>query len=86
MHYETGSLSFLWSTTPWGPWTAVYNREAWIADSHANRLYQPKLSPKWISKDGPDIVLIFSDAQKDALGRSHTVNYRWNQMRIRLML
>lgn len=28
------------------------------------------------------MVLIWSDAMKDEDGRSHTVNYRWNQMRI----
>ena len=85
MHYETGSLGFYWAENPWGPWTCFYYNEEWIADSYENRLYQPKLSPKWIGDDGRDMTLIFSDAQKDPRGRSHTVNYRWNQMRIRLV-
>ncbi|MGC9523266.1 MAG: hypothetical protein ACP5HG_15450 [Anaerolineae bacterium] len=85
MHYETGSLALYWAEQPWGPWTPFYRRREWTADSTANRLYQPKLSPKWISDDGRNMVLVFSDAQRDAKGRSHTVNYRWNQMRIRLV-
>ena len=56
--------------------------DAWTADDPGNRTYQPKLSPKWIGPDGRDMVLIWSDAMKDAEGRSHTVNYTWNQMRI----
>ena len=49
-----------------------------------NLTYQPKLSPKWIGEDGQDMVLIWSDAMKDDQGKSHMVNYRWNQMEIRL--
>jgi hypothetical protein len=28
------------------------------------------------------MVLIWSDAMKNEKGRSHTVNYKWNQMEI----
>ncbi len=28
------------------------------------------------------MVLIWSDAMKDDAGRSHTVNYKWNQMNV----
>jgi len=51
-------------------------------DSPENRTYQPKLSPKWMSADGRRMVLIWSDAMKNAAGQSHTVNYLWNQMAI----
>ena len=37
---------------------------------------------KWISSDGREMVLIWSDAMSNAAGKSHTVNYRWNQMKI----
>ena len=32
------------------------------------------------------MILIWSDAMKNAEGKSHTVNYRWNQMPITLIL
>ena len=55
-------------------------------DNPGNLTYQPKLSSKWISEDGWEMVLIWSDAMKNAEGRSHTVNYRWNQMRVTIRL
>jgi len=86
MHYDTGSLGLYWAGSPWGPWTELYYNEKWYADSERNRLYQPKLSPKWISEDGKEMVLIWSDAQSNDQGKSHTTNYRWNQRRISLIL
>lgn len=82
MHTRTGSLGFWYSANPYGPWRQFYYTDYWTADDPANLTYQPKLSPKWISADGRQMVLIWSDAMKDDQGRSHTVNYRWNQMRI----
>jgi hypothetical protein len=82
MHTKSGSLGFWYARHPWGPWTQFFYREEWTVDSPDNRTYQPKLSPKWISPDGKQMVLIWSDAMKNAQGRSHTVNYRWNQMEI----
>lgn len=58
----------------------------WTADDPGNLTYQPELSSKWISADGREMVLIWSDAMKNEQGRSHTVNYRWNQMRITIRL
>lgn len=86
MHDRTGSLGFWWSENPWGPWTQFYYADDWHADGPRNRCYQPKLSPKWIGAGGTELTLIFSDAQADERGVSHTVNYRWNQMRIALVL
>jgi hypothetical protein len=82
MHTKTGSLGFWYSENPYGPWTQFYYTDYWIVDDEENRTYQPKLSPKWISSDGTNMVLIWSDAMKNKEGRSHTVNYVWNQMKI----
>ena len=80
----TGSLGFWYSLTPYGPWKQIYYTDHFIADDPRNRTYQPKLSPKWISENGEEMVLIWSDAMADELGNTHTVNYRWNQMKINL--
>ena len=82
MHTRTGSLGFWYSKHPYGPWGQFYYTDYWTVDHPNNLTYQPKLSPKWISKDGKEMVLIWSDAMKDKEGRSHRVNYKWNQMRI----
>ena len=86
MHTKTGSLGFWYSEKPYGPWNQFFYTDYWIVDDEKNRTYQPKLSPKWISEDGTKMVLIWSDAMKNEEGRSHTVNYRWNQMEITLEL
>ena len=86
MHTKTGSLGFWYAGKPYGPWNQFFYSEYWIVDDEKNRTYQPKLSPKWISEDGKDMVLIWSDAMKNEEGRSHSINYRWNQMKITLEL
>jgi hypothetical protein len=82
MHTKTGSLGFWYSKNPYGPWKQFFYKDFWTVDDEKNRTYQPKLSPKWISKDGSKMVLIWSDAMKNEKGHSHTVNYLWNQMEI----
>jgi len=82
MHTCTGSLGFWYSEYPYGPWVKFYYTDYWTADDPKNLTYQPKLSPKWISDDGKGMVLIWSDAMKNEEGRSHTVNYKWNHMKI----
>lgn len=84
MHTRTGSLGFWYAEKPWGPWQPIFYAEKWTADDPQNLTYQPKLSPKWISDDGKRMVLIWSDAMRNAEGKSHTVNYTWNQMSITL--
>ncbi len=86
MHTRTGSLGFWYSKTPYGPWRQFFHTDYWTVDDPGNLTYQPKLSSKWISEDGREMVLIWSDAMKNAEGRSHTVNYRWNQMRVTIQL
>ena len=82
MHYKTGGLMFLWADNPWGPWNQFYWNENWNAGDSVNRLYLPQLSPKWISKDGKDIFMIFSDAGRD-FGKK---NYRWNMQKIHVVM
>lgn len=82
MHTRTGSLGFWYSDKPYGPWHQFYYTDYWTVDDPGNLTYQPKLSSKWISKDGKEMVLIWSDAMKNNAGKSHTVNYKWNHMKI----
>ena len=82
MHTRTGSFGFWYSDNPYGPWHQFYYTDYWTVDDPGNLTYQPKLSPKWISEDGKKMVLIWSDAMKDKDGHSHTVNYKWNHMKI----
>ncbi|MCK5464003.1 MAG: hypothetical protein KAI95_13345, partial [Bacteroidales bacterium] len=86
MHTKTGSLGFWYAEKPYGPWTQFFDTDYWTVDDEKNRTYQPKLSPKWISEDGTRMVLIWSDAMKNEAGKSHSINYRWNQMEITLEL
>jgi hypothetical protein len=58
----------------------------WTVDGPGNRTYQPKLSPRWIDDSGTSLTLIWSDAMRDASGRSQGPNDTWNQMRITIEL
>lgn len=80
MHNKTGSLGFWYSETPYGPWHEFFYTDYWTADHPADLTYQPKLSPKWISADGKEMILIWS---RKPQGRS-PADYTWNQMRIRI--
>jgi len=84
--YYHGSLGFWYSENPYGPWKQFYYNENWTVDDGANLTYQPKLSPKWISEDGRTMTLIWSDAMRNEAGNSHTINYKWNQMEIEIMI
>jgi hypothetical protein len=75
------SLGFWYAENPWGPWESFYYTDHFYADRKQNRTYGCKLSPKWISRDGKKMVLIWSDA-----GEDHSTHYKWNQMEIELML
>jgi len=82
MHTKTGSLGFWYAHQPYGPWHQFFYTDYWFAESTENRTYQPKLSPKWISASGREMTLIWSDAMKNEAGKSHSTNYKWNQMAI----
>lgn len=79
MHDLPASMGIYTSTTPWGPWKEIFYTDTWVTDNSENRLYQPKLNPKWISEDGTEMYLIFSDAS-DKWG----YQYRWNQQKLKL--
>ncbi|GHB72127.1 hypothetical protein [Persicitalea jodogahamensis] len=74
------SLGFWYAKNPWGPWKQFHYTEHFYADREQNRTYGFKLSPKWISKDGKKMQLIWSDASDD-----HSTNYKWNQMEIEIL-
>ena len=84
MHTKSGSLGLWYSETPYGPWKQFFYTDYWTPDNAGNLTYQPKLSPKWISDDGKKMVLIWSDAMRNAQGYSHSINYKWNQMEIEI--
>jgi hypothetical protein len=79
MHEKPAFLGIYAAAAPWGPWTPLFETDHWVGDNEENRLYQPKLCPKWISPDGREMTLVYSDAC-DNWGR----NYRWNQQQIYL--
>ncbi len=86
MHTKTGSLGFWYSEKPYGPWKQFFYTDYWTVDDEKTLTYQPKLSPKWISEDGTEMILIWSDAMKNKEGQSHLLNYKWNQMKIKIVL
>ncbi len=87
MHNKSGSLGFWYSENPYGPWKQFYYTDHWTVDDVNNRTYQPKLSPKWISEDGKEMTLIWSDQTNISEGQTHNVkNYLWNQMKIHINL
>ncbi len=80
-HNESGSLMFLYAENPWGPWNRFYWKENWQVGDDINRLYLPQLAPKWISKDGKTMQLVFSDA-----ANGHSTYYKWNMQQVRLKM
>ncbi len=86
MHTRSGSLGLWYSENPYGPWKQFYYTDHWTPDNPGNLTYQPKLSPKWISKDGRTMTIIWSDAMRNKDGYSHSVNYKWNQMQVNIQV
>ncbi len=75
------SLGMWYAEKPWGPFKQFFFLDEWITIDPKARLYQPKLSPKWISEDGTEMYLVFSDCQDH-----WKKNYGWNQQKITLEL
>jgi len=88
LHRKSGSLGFYYSKKPWGPWTEFYSIDHWQPAGDQNeRTYQPKLSPKWISDDGTEMVIIWSDAAYSWGKTDGKPNYyKWNQMKFTIEL
>jgi hypothetical protein len=74
------SVGFWYAQNPWGPWTQFHYEDRFYADREENRTYGFKLSPKWMSENGKNMTLIWSDA-----GDKHSTNYKWNQMEIEIL-
>ncbi len=77
MHDKTCSIGFWYAENPWGPWKQIYYNPLFFTSDLNDRIYQPKLSPKWIKNSGKTMHLIWSDARD-----GWTTNYLWNQMEI----
>ena len=59
-------LGFWTPEQPWGPWTQVHEETEWTPlGDPAAPVYQPQISPKWISADGKSFWMVFTDFQKD---------------------
>lgn len=80
-HVKSGSLMFLWADQSWGPWTEFFHEEEWNVGEEINRIYLPRLSPKWISEDGTEMYVVFSDA-----ALNHGPYYKWNMVKVRLIM
>lgn len=58
-------LGFWSASTPWGPWTQIYEETSWTPGNDAKaRAYQPQIAPKWISADGKSLWMVWTDYQK----------------------
>jgi hypothetical protein len=79
LHDLPSTLMLLWAKNPWGPWTEFHVDTNWVMDHPDNRLYQAKLSPKWISEDGKEMWLIWSDQRG-----SWRTNYKWNECKFKI--
>lgn len=58
-------LGFWIAQNPWGPWTQIHEETAWLPNGDpAARAYSPQIAPKWISKDGRSLWLVWTDWQQ----------------------
>jgi hypothetical protein len=58
-------MALYYARKPWGPWTKFHEDTAWVADDHENDMYQAALNPKWISPDGREMYMMWSDRSKN---------------------
>jgi hypothetical protein len=57
-------LGFWIAEHPWGPWRQIHEDTEWTpANDSIARAYQPQIAPKWISKDGLEFWLVWTDFQ-----------------------
>ena len=78
-------LGFWTAPQPWGPWKQVHEESPWFTESpndHGARGYQPQICPKWISEDGREFDLVWTDMRDGGLkGR-----YAFNTQKVRVTL
>jgi hypothetical protein len=75
-------MALYYSEKPWGPWTKFHEDTAWVADDHENDMYQAALNPKWISSDGSEMYMMWSDRSNN-YGRD---KYTYTHQKIALQL
>ena len=65
MWFRKPSYLGVWEAqAPEGPWTQVYEEEAWMPTGDAGaHAYQPQISPQWIAPDGKSLWLVWTDFQ-----------------------
>jgi Concanavalin A-like lectin/glucanases superfamily/Domain of unknown function (DUF4185) len=57
----SGDMAIFDAPQPWGPWTTVTHQEGWPAGGElVRKSYYWNFSPKWLSADGKDFVLVFT--------------------------
>jgi hypothetical protein len=74
-------MALYYSDKPWGPWTKFHEDTAWVADDHENDMYQAALNPKWISSDGREMYMMWSD-RRDNYSRAY---YTYTHQKIVLL-
>ena len=75
-------MALYYSEKPWGPWTKFHEDTAWTADDPGNDMYQATLNPKWISSDGKEMYMMWSD-RRDNYSRSY---YTYTHQKIVIQL
>ncbi|MBT6144257.1 MAG: DUF4185 domain-containing protein [Gemmatimonadetes bacterium] len=88
-HSKSGSIGLYWAANPWGPWHEFFYDSCFTTVDDDDRTYQPKLSPKWMSADGTQMWMIWSDrgGAVDAEKQTSTNRfYKWNQMRFDIQM
>ena len=75
-------MALYYAEKPWGPWTKFYEDSAWVADDPENDMYQAALNPKWISPDGREMYIMWSD-RRDNYSRDY---YTYTHQKIIIQL
>ncbi len=84
MWFGKPSYLGMWiASTPWGPWTQVYEDARWTpgGDMQA-RCYQPQIIPNWIAADGLSFWMVWTDFQViDGAMPYYSFNYQKVELR-----
>lgn len=75
-------MALYYAKKPWGPWMKFHEDKAWVADDRENDMYQATLNPKWISADGREMYMMWSD-RRDNYSRAY---YTYTHQKIILQL
>jgi len=97
IHPEKGvkqyGLGMYYADKPYGPWTNFFWDSNFKPGGREYSIYNPQLSPKWISEDGTEMVMVFtSRSSYGALGdinaypKPEQADYAWNDMKLTIQL